>query len=158
MTTGLDKQDSIPTLRPMTLGEILDRAFHIYRRKFPLLVTVSAIPASILLAIYLADEFWVDSNSLVLKSSVTAFGRTVIGLLVGLVYYHIIALIDLPFTAAIVKQASGAVLDEACSVTDSLRFFRKRWIGYLWISALKVTGTLVVPELLAVGVFLGMGF
>ena len=52
--TGLD-------LRPLALGEILDRSFSLYRRRFPLFIGIAAIPALITLALSLAQTFFVEN-------------------------------------------------------------------------------------------------
>lgn len=46
-------------LRPMNLGEILDRTFEIYRKKFWLFAGIAALPTAIILAIHLADIGWI---------------------------------------------------------------------------------------------------
>ena len=38
-------------LRPLNLGEVLDRTFTLYRRHFPLFVGISAIPQTLVLAL-----------------------------------------------------------------------------------------------------------
>ena len=48
-----------PTLRPMNLGEILDRTFHIYRSRFLQFVIVGAIPALAMRSIHIADGAWI---------------------------------------------------------------------------------------------------
>lgn len=45
-------------LRPLTLGEILDRSFVIYRRYFLLFVGISAVPQLFVLGVSLADTFF----------------------------------------------------------------------------------------------------
>jgi hypothetical protein len=47
-----------PLLRPMTLGEILDRTFHIYRSRFPVFVGIGALPALAMLVLETANQFW----------------------------------------------------------------------------------------------------
>src|SRR5580698_1339621 len=43
-------------LRPMTLGEILDRTFEIYRKRFLLFVGIAAPPSVVILALQLVDH------------------------------------------------------------------------------------------------------
>src|SRR5918999_4097599 len=44
-------------LRPVTLGELLDRAFSLYRRHFWLFVGLMAVPSTITLLVSLAVQF-----------------------------------------------------------------------------------------------------
>jgi len=44
-------------LRPLTLGELLDRAFHLYRRHLLLFVGIMAVPSVLALAMNLLVEF-----------------------------------------------------------------------------------------------------
>ena len=46
------------TLRPMNLGEILDRTFQIYRSRFLVFVGIAALPAIAMMALEMADQFW----------------------------------------------------------------------------------------------------
>ncbi len=52
--TGLD-------LRPLSLGEILDRSFSLYRRYFLLFMGIAAIPSLLTLALSLAQTFFVEN-------------------------------------------------------------------------------------------------
>lgn len=45
-------------LRPMTLGEILDRTFQIYRARFMRFAVISALPSGIIMVVYLANFLW----------------------------------------------------------------------------------------------------
>jgi len=45
-------------LRPLTIGEILDRTFTIYRRHFLLFIGITAVPQILVLAINLARTFF----------------------------------------------------------------------------------------------------
>src|ERR1700676_3927139 len=70
-------------LRPLTLGEILDRTFTLYRRNFLLFVGISAIPQTLILGI--------NVISLLLGTNVSgrAFPRVGIGLgvVIGLLVF-----------------------------------------------------------------------
>jgi len=46
------------TLRPLTIGELLDRTFFYYRRHFVLFVGIAALPSVILLAFQLVGVFF----------------------------------------------------------------------------------------------------
>jgi hypothetical protein len=51
------------TLRPQSLGQILDETFNIYRKHFVLFLTISAIPNLIVLVLQLGSSFAARSNS-----------------------------------------------------------------------------------------------
>jgi hypothetical protein len=50
-------------LRPLTLGEILDRTFTLYRRHFLLFIGIAAIPTILQLGINLANTFYKSSTA-----------------------------------------------------------------------------------------------
>src|SRR6266436_47663 len=54
------------TLRPLTLGQLLDSTFDIYRRNFLLFVGISAIPNSVLLVLQLGLGLAIGSTGTVL--------------------------------------------------------------------------------------------
>lgn len=45
-------------LRPMTLGEILDRTVQSYRQRFWVFAGIAALPALAMYAVHLADDAW----------------------------------------------------------------------------------------------------
>lgn len=143
-------------LRAMSLGEILDRTFHIYRRQFLALVAVSAIPAVLVLAVHLVDMEWLKVHMLVrpFRQPGIFLWNTV----VGLGFYHVLSLVGGAISPAMVKQASSAALEQDCTLGASLRFFVLRWRSYLWISFLRLVAVLVIAEVVATGLFLGLGY
>lgn len=51
-------------LRPMSLGEILDRTFQIYRSKFWELLGIAALGTAASLSVNFADSVWFDVRAL----------------------------------------------------------------------------------------------
>jgi hypothetical protein len=144
-------------LRPTTLGEILDRTFQIYRHKFVVLVAIAMLPTAVMLGIQLADMEWFHIHSL--WQPFRQPGIFIWNFIVGLGFYHIASLIGTTIVPGFVKQTACAVLDEeAPSLRSSLRFIQSRWRDYLWLSLLKLIAGLIIPELLAIGLFIGMGY
>src|SRR5215475_2410940 len=43
----------VPILRPLSMGELLDRTFYLYRNNFPLFVGITAIPQLVVLTLRL---------------------------------------------------------------------------------------------------------
>jgi hypothetical protein len=78
--TGLD-------LRPLSLGEILDRTFTLYRRNFLLFMGIAAIPAILQLAVNLSLLFFRGSQA-------TNFTTLILGGLVTLVVFMVAYLIS----------------------------------------------------------------
>jgi hypothetical protein len=144
-----------PTLRPMSLGEILDRTFQIYRSRFLLFVTVGALPALAMRSIYLADGAWIHVRGLVhpARSSIVLWN-----LVVSLGFYHISFFLGLLIQPAYVKLASSSVFSERCSIASSLRFAAARWSTYLWAAFLKLLGAMIGSELLVGGLTIGALF
>ena len=137
-------------LRPMNLGEILDRTFEIYRQRFLLFVGIAALPAAVILALHLVDLTWLHSAR--------RFGptddqgsRVAVGWLVAYLYYHISGLAWLLFQPAFVRAASQEIFAESISIRNSLRFLRARWRTYLWAAFLRYLAQLIVPEAIAIG-------
>jgi hypothetical protein len=136
-------------LRPMNLGEILDRSFSLYRQRFWLFAGLAALPALAILSLHAADLVWLHSDQWV--HSRDQGQAAVIGFLRWLVYVHISSFAGCLFFPAYVRATSATVFEERVSIRASLRFALARWRGYLWIAILKITAVLVIPELLAFG-------
>src|SRR5580692_898851 len=97
-------------LRPMTLGEILDRTFEIYRKQFLLFVGIAAPPSLVLLALQLVDHAWIHTDRLlgplnprqtIIWSQVVWFG-----------YYHISTFLGVLFLPAFVRASSNILFVE----------------------------------------------
>lgn len=144
-------------LRPMNLGEILDRTFEIYRKRFLLFAGIAALPAAVMLAIHLADIAWVHTDRLLGFDGVTTRGRFVFGWIQSWGYSHISGLVWGVFAPAFVWTVSGDLFGESHSILNSLRFIAARWRRYLWVAFLVVLSGLILPEALAFGVFFATG-
>ena len=62
------------TLRPLTIGELLDRTFFYYRRHFVLFVGIAAFPGMLLLAFQLAPIFFKPTTAGALLTAVFYLG------------------------------------------------------------------------------------
>jgi hypothetical protein len=143
------------TLRPMNLGEILDRTFAIYHKKFWLFAGIAAVPAVAMLAIHLADIAWIhperwlptkrnDQGTRIVRSWFFAYG-----------FYHISGFLGVLAQPAFVWAASRDLFGKSGSILSSLRFVVARWRTYLWIAFLKMSAQLFLPETLAFGLLIG---
>jgi len=145
----------IPALRPMNLGEILDRTFQIYRSRFLAFVAIAAIPALTMRLVHIADNSWLHLHSLV--HPFRQPGIFLWDFAVGLAFYHFAALFGLFFEPALIKLSSCSMLSEEFSPFAAIRFVAARWRSYLWIAILKLFVELVIPELVATGLAIGAG-
>ncbi|MGA3046249.1 MAG: hypothetical protein ABSD67_06475 [Terracidiphilus sp.] len=135
-------------LRPMNLGEILDRTFQIYRSRFFAFVLIAAIPTLLMDLLLLVDENWLHARTLV-QPGWTKSGLFFWNSVVSLGFFHISSILYLLVEPASFKMVSGKILDYECSSAAAIRFASVRWKSYLWIAILKTAAVLVVPELLA---------
>lgn len=156
METG--EKRSLAILRPMSLGEILDRTFEIYRKQLWLFVGAGALPATVMLALRSADAAWLHTDNLVNKFSdgeVTRGGYIAWGWLVAYGYSHISGFLMLLIFPALLRIASCEVFGESTTIIASLRFALARWRSYLWLAVLLLAAVLILPEVLTFAVFFG---
>jgi hypothetical protein len=139
-------------LRPMTLGEILDRTFQIYRAKFWVFAGIAAVPALVMLGINLADVFWLHVHSIISPSPKSA---TLWNSVIWLAYFHVSAFLGLLISVAHVHVTSRTSSGEKSSIPIAFQFAGARWRSYLWIAVLKFSAGLLVPEILFVVLIFG---
>ena len=121
-------------LRPLSLGEILDRTFSLYRRNFLLFLGITAIPHLLILALNLCEVFLVQppvvpvgpsaGNQLPSFPSFDTVAFTIGGAVVGLVVYMVAFLFS---QAGTIYAVSELYLGRTTTIGDSLR---KAW-GHL---------------------------
>jgi hypothetical protein len=143
-------------LRPMNLGEILDRTFEIYRKRFLLFVGLAAMAPFGVLGLRFSDFLWWHIGSLTHPSREddAFFWR----ILVSICYDHVRFLLSILFVPALVNSASRAAFGEPDSILNSMRVSVARWGRYISIGILKLLAAVIVPELVAAGIFLGMAY
>jgi hypothetical protein len=143
-------------LRPMNLGEILDRTFQIYRAKFLVFVGIAAIPAVAMLGIHLADISWLNIHP---PFSLTTRGFILLwSLLYALGFMHLSGFLTFLIYPAYAKMATDVSLDEKGTAMSSLRFALARWRSYLWVAILKLSLQLLIPEILIVLLVIGIAY
>ncbi|MGA2834760.1 MAG: hypothetical protein ABSE55_16970 [Terracidiphilus sp.] len=136
-------------LRPMNLGEILDRTFQIYRAKFLLFVGIAVLPALVMLSVHLADFTWFHLSSLV--HPFRQPGIAIWSFIVSLGFYHVSGFLQLLILPALVYLTSSLFLGEGSSIQKAIGFAVAGWRRYLWVAFLKLFAVLVIPEILVVG-------
>jgi glycerophosphoryl diester phosphodiesterase family protein len=93
-------------LRPLTVGEILDTSFSLYRRHFGALATVALVCTGI---------------PLVLRMFLEASGGFLVNLTLGILYALSVVVLNLVATAATVFIVSESYLGRPLSARDALR-------------------------------------
>lgn len=138
-------------LRPLSLGEVLDRTFSLYRRRFPLWLGLAAVPLSATLlfsalqALLLPNPFAPGGTALNSPLAVVAWGVSGLFAYVLSVTAYSVAL------GGLVVAASQAYLGREAGILSSLRkVFSEFWslmgVGLLTGAALLVgTLMLIVP-------------
>jgi hypothetical protein len=123
-------------LRPLSLGEILDHTFTLYRRNFLLFTGIIAIPQLMVLAFNLAQTFMKGARAANVASSVsTSLGVTLIVLgLVGVIVYFVAYLFAHGGT---VYAVSDLYLGRPTSISASLRRMRGQAGNLLGVSILS---------------------
>lgn len=115
-----------PIIRPLTLAEILDRAFRIYRQNFLKLLGIYAIPFIPIMLIqtgstaYLTSNMIQDPTSFLEDANLMGLGVATIAasLLLGLISFVLISGFA---TTAFTRAVSNAITGKSISILDSYR-------------------------------------
>jgi membrane-anchored glycerophosphoryl diester phosphodiesterase (GDPDase) len=125
-------------LRPMTIGELLDRAFTIYRRRFVLLAGIAAVAQVVPL---------VGLSALALMPPRPSMAGTVLLVATALLTVLLVAVAYLFSQAAAVQAVSALVLGEDISIVEAYRRTRggiARLVGLLVLMGLGILGGYVM--------------
>lgn len=141
-------------LRPMTLGEILDRTFQIYRAKMVRYWLISGTAALCLLAVRLANEFWWKIRP--------SSGAPLMGIDVGIIFFvllgfHLRTVIEFLFFPPIVHTTSCLYLGESALTTQIIRMSANRWWANIVLSIFQFCFVLIIPEIVLILLFGGTG-
>jgi hypothetical protein len=133
----------VQTLRPLTIGELLDRTFFYYRRHFVLFVGIAALPSAFLLVVQLATVFVKPVGG----------GRLVVAVLSLLMVFVYLVTTTLAHGATVVA-VSQILLERETNIAEAFNSIRPR-IGELIVISINVgvrvlLGTLflIVPGIL----------
>jgi hypothetical protein len=150
-------------LRPLSLGEILDRTFSLYRRHFALFLGITALPHLLILALNLGQTLLMKMPAVVTKppfgaqlqarggGGLMAFG--IVGLLVGVVVYLVAYLFSQGGT---IYAVSELYLGRTITIGASLR---RVWgqlanlFGVTLLNGLAVMGAMIF--LIIPGIYVG---
>jgi len=142
-------------LRPLSLGEILDRTAELYRSRFTLFAGISAIFATVMLAIQLLYV-----RSLVLMGYPNLMGNLKWGTASAAVLEALAILLLAGLSIVANNRAVAWVyLDQAASIREAVRSVRPRLGRYLWLMtnvSLRAWGPLAVLYVAYVALLLAL--
>jgi Membrane domain of glycerophosphoryl diester phosphodiesterase len=143
-------------LRPLSLGEILDRTFSLYRRNFVLFLGITALPHLLILGMNLAQTLLTKAPAIgtpplaakipTASSGLMAFG--IVGALVGIIVYLVVYLFSQGGT---VYAVSELYLGRSTTIGASLGRMRGQvgnLLGVTMLSGLAMMGgfiLLIIP-------------
>ena len=124
-------------LRPLSLGEILDRSFSLYRENFLLFVGIVAIPNLLMLAFQLI-QLGVQKTPATLES-LSRLGSSltftaVIGVVIGALIWFVVAIYS---HGATVYAVSDLYLGRSTTIVDSLKKMSGRVLGLFFLGILQ---------------------
>ncbi len=130
-------------LRPLSLGDILDRTFSLYRRHFLLFVGIAGIPQLLVLVFSLGQTFFSWSTTDILTGN-----RNVgIGVLVLIVYLVVAVVAYLFSQGATMLAISDLYLGRTTTIAESLRNISDDlWylLGVTILSGLAIFGAMIL--------------
>ena len=134
-----------PQLRPLSVGEILDAGFRLFRHRFGTLVAcvlVPVVPLTILGTIVTAST---DENAYDVNAPATETGTALAGFLISLFLQSAGAALAV---AACFKAISAAYLGESTTFRDSLGYAFRRFIplmvAYILVVLIAIPGFFVL--------------
>jgi Membrane domain of glycerophosphoryl diester phosphodiesterase len=134
-----------PQLRPLSVGEMLDAGFRLFRHRFGTLVAcvvVPVVPLTILGTIIIAST---DPDAFDVNATATESGTAIAGFLISLFLQSAGAALAV---AACFKAISAAYLGERTSFGDSLAYALRRFIplmiAYIVIVIITIPGWILL--------------
>jgi len=141
-------------LRPLTLGEILDRTAQLYRRNFWTFAGVSAVPVVATFAIFV--PFGVVLGFMGVFKAGHAAPST--GAIIGITAAAVLIGLPVLLAASVVSQASltrtaiGAHMGHRLKVREAINSVWPRFWRYLWLLVLLGLLAVVLPVVVAFGI------
>jgi hypothetical protein len=140
-------------LRPMNLGEILDRTFQIYREKFWVFAGIAALPALAIIALEIANRLWwgltpypYSGNISLTLMQWTAYSTAL---------YQVALLLHLLVWPAFTYLTSRLYFGENPTLTAATFRGNAHWKSWLWMAIATWGIVLILPELVTAGPALG---
>lgn len=117
------------TLRPLSLGEILDRTFQLYRSHFLMFAGISCFPAGV-------DLLWKLIQTTALRAVQHRVGAIALGAvsfgftLINALIYVVVAAVAV---AAITRAVSAIYLGQSTGIAQAYREIQTHWFRYVWL-------------------------
>lgn len=118
------------TLRPLSLGEILDRTFQLYRSHFLMFAGISSFAAGV-------DLIWKLIQTTTVRAvqhrvGVTALGGVSLGFgLINIIIYVVVSAVAM---AAICRAVSAIYLGQPTGIAQAYREVKQHWLRYVWLT------------------------
>jgi MFS family permease len=145
----------IDKLRPLTLGEILDRTAQLYRRNFITFASVSAVPMVATFAVFVPIGVAMAYMGIFNPTHPTPSTGSLVALfsVAGVIGVPMALVAAVVMQVALTKTAIGAHMDQPLRVREALKSAWPRFWRYVWL--LILLGLLVgfIPFAAIVGVF-----
>jgi hypothetical protein len=141
-------------LRPMSLGEILDRTFQIYRAKFLVFVGIAAIPAVAIIALEVANRLWWGLTPYPYSGNISLFLMQ--WTVYSVVLYQVVLLLHLLIWPSYSVLASQLFLGEDPKLTALAFRGNASWRSWLWMAIASWGTVLILPELVLSGLCLAI--
>ncbi|WP_321471879.1 hypothetical protein [uncultured Paludibaculum sp.] len=128
-------------LRPLSLGEILDRTFSLYRRQFLLFAGIAAIPNALVLLFELARIMFLPNPLADGAAMLRSPGGFAMWALSGLLSYVMASTAYTIALAGITFAVADLYLGRVASLSQSIRHvFSEFWsvMGILWLNGMAV--------------------
>jgi hypothetical protein len=145
-------------LRPLTLGEILDRTAQLYRGNFASFAGIAAVPTAILLLVMIPAVVLIGVLGVAAKGNAALGGGLVALLVVVGIIAGVVALAATVISqAALVRAAIGAHTGQKLKIREALDSVRPRFWRYLGLMCLQGIFVVLIPAVIA-GVSIGAVF
>lgn len=140
-------------LRPMSVGETLDRTFRLYRTHFVLFIGIAAIPQLVILAIQTVVS-GVQAAGIMTGGGAKSIAFLITGSLLGLVAYFAATTASLSATVVAVSEVH---LDQPITIAEAYRRIRDKFFRVLGVFVGTMLGTALGFVLLIIpGIILGL--
>lgn len=140
-------------LRPMRLGEILDRTFQIYKERFWVFVGLSLLPAAGMTLLQFLNLFRWKINIPNDLLHILGINLGYVAYLIG--EYHCSLFFHALVWPALAMAASRAYLGDQPGIWQSVRACGARWKSWIGLALLLQLGVVILAEVAAVALLIG---
>ena len=135
-------------LRPMNLGEILDRTFQIYKSRFWVFVGIAALSALVMMAVRLAMESWWKLDS---SKGFPVFGLIYMEQVIWMLLLFLVqTLFDFLVRPSMTHLIFGEVVDSPLCLSTALKSALNRWLANMGLALFVLCSVLIFPVILII--------